>query len=273
MKRNAFTRLLCTLLCAAMLFGAVALPARAMPPIVDTPASVQKVDPNPSIFRRIFDALFINFGLIGFIYDPYQGTIINQRPVFQYLLGFNDIYDMFTWVVNVWADAMICEFNYGGKDWRVQFWKGGYGVFLCTGGEIGFYNKPENMPGEHYVCAPQGDWLNLRYTMFNKGKELYTRPSPYLTDDTGPYWWCPGYKLLSICTDFYSSPRANVVMDAVIEFKDNDMAKQFMATLKAKGFVQKKTGELGLDTPETYQLQTDKKSVRMVWQNINEGLY
>ena len=276
MKRKALFRALCCVLCAATLLAAAGpLSAGAIPSTAGTPSSVKKVDPDPGLYKFLYDFFFRNFGLIGFTFDPYQTTIINQKPVFQFGLGFNEIYDLFPWVVNVWTDTIRCEFNYGGKDWLVQLWKGGYGLFLATGGEIGVYVKSEDQALAHYSASlSQSDWLNLRYTIFNRGQELFTRPSPYLTGDEPPYWWASGYRILSICTDFLSSPRANVVMDATIELKDADMAKQFIKQLQAKGFkALEKGGKLGLSTPETYALQSDKKSVRLVWQNINEGLY
>ena len=300
MKRNTLIRALCALLCAALFIGTfsilystvgAAAPDDAVPvdanvvlagdemeaePAVQ--ADAEQVDaetvPSLNIFRRGIDWVFHTFGFIGFIFDPYQFTIINQKPVFQFMLGFNDFYDVFPWVVNVWADSLKSEFNYGGKDWRIQLWKGGYGVFFATGGEIGIYNKSENMPGEHYACpVSQSDWMDLKYTIYNRGKELFTRPSPYLSTDEGPYWWAPGYRILSFCTDFMSSPRKNVVMDATITLHSAEMAQLFIVTLKAKGFSELTAGSLGLSTPEKYQLMADGKSVRLIWQNINEGIY
>jgi len=292
MKRNALIRILCALLCAAMfigtfsvLFSAVhaadadpeeavlaaeeALPEEDAAELVDAETIAE-----PGIFRRAIDGLFQTFGFIGFIFDPYQFTIINQKPVFQWALGFNNLYDILPWVVNVWADTLRCEFNYEGKDWRIQLWKGGYGVFLATGGEIGIYVKPEGNSLEHYnASTDQNDWLYLTYTIYNRGEALFTRPSPYLTTDVGPYWWAPGYKILSFCTDFLSSPRANVVMDANITCKSAEMAQLFIGTLKDKGFTELTQGGLGLGTPEKYQLMADGMSVRLIWQNLNEGIY
>ncbi len=269
MKRKLLTRILSVALCASMLLSFSALSPTA------SAAPAAQADNKSEGSREITDFFFRNFGFIGFIFDPYQFTIINQKPVFQWGLGFNELYDVFPWVVNVWADTLRCKFNYKGEDYLIQLWKGGYGVFLATGGEIGIYTKPEGLDIEHYNApASQSDWLNLKYTIYNRGKELFTRPSPYLTGDEGPYWWAPGYKVLSICTDFYSSPRANVIMDATIELKDNEMAKLFIGQLKEKGFkALKKGATMSISTPETYVLLSDKKSVRLVWQNVNEGWY
>ncbi|MCL2105909.1 MAG: DUF4474 domain-containing protein [Oscillospiraceae bacterium] len=273
MKRHALTRVLCTVLCAAMLLGvsAPSLSVSAAP----ASATAQQANSGPGILRTMVDFFFRNFGFLGFIFDPYQFTIINQKPVFQWGLGFNEVYDVFPWVVNVWADTIRCKFNYEGRDWLIQLWKGGYGLFLATGGEIGIYTKSERFIIEHYNApVSQNDWLNLEYTIYNKGEKLFTRPSPYLTGDEGPYWWAPGYKVLSICTDFLSSPRKNVIMDATIEFKDKKMAQLFIDQLKEKGFKPLAKGAtMSIKTPETYLLMPNGKSVRLVWQNLNEGWF
>ena len=287
MKRNTLVRILCAVLSAALFLGtfsvlfsavhAAPAPEEAVPAnveFVDADTVLPQLDPIANLLKGALDWAFHTFGFIGFIFDPYQFTIINQKPVFQWALGFNDLYDIFPWVVNVWADSIKSEFNYGGKDWRIQLWKGGYGVFFATGGEIGIYNKPENVPGAHYACpVSQDDWLYLNYSIYNKGEKLYTRPSPYMDTDNGPYWWAPGYRILSLCTDFYSSPRKNVVMDATITFKSAEMAQAFIGTLKAKGFTELRQGSLGLRTPEKYQLKANGKTVQLIWQNINEGIY
>ena len=251
-----------------------ALPAPTLTDDGETAKTQVAESEDDSFFKKLTDWFFRNFGLIGFILDPYQFTIINQKPVFQFALGFNDLYDIFPFVMNVYADTVKCEFNYEGKDWRIQLWKGGYGVCLATGGEIGVYNKSETVSIDHYGCpADTNDWLFMEYTIYNRGEKLFTRPSPFLSGDVGPYWWCPGYKVFSICTDFLSSPRANVIMDATIQFKSAEMARLFVGKLAEKGFSELASGAFTLQTPEKYKILADGKSVRLVWQNVNEGWY
>jgi len=291
MKRTLI-RALCATLCAVLFIGTFSVPfsaADAVPEPEETvlagaeAAGIEQVDadvavPRPSgsgnVFKGAFDWFFSTFGFLGFIMDPYQFTVINQKPVFQFFLGFNNLYDMFPWVVNVWTDTIKCEFNYGGKDWRIQLWKGGYGLFLATGGEIGIYTKAEGSALNHYnASTSRDDWLNLTFSIYNKGQLLFTRPSPNLTQDVGPYWWASGYRILSICTDFLASPRKNVVMDTTIELKSADMAKAFIAALREKGFTELGSGSLGLGTPEKYKVSADGKTVQLIWQNVNEGIY
>jgi len=286
MKRNTFLRALCVALCAALLLGTFAISFSAVDAdeeeIIEAvvadeapaAAPVAQAESAPNVFARVFDWFFRTFGFIGFTLDPYQFTIINQKPTFQWLLGFNDFYDTMPWVVNVWADSFKTQFNYDNRDWRIQFWKGGYGVFFATGGEIGIYVKSESANVQHYGApSDTKDWLDLSYTIYNRGKKLFTRPSPKLSGDVGPYWWATGYKILSICTDFYSSPRKNVIMDATLNLKNATMRDAFLAQLERNGFSELTSGSLGLDTPEKYVKMADGASVRFIWRNVNKSIY
>lgn len=306
MKRNSFFRALCVALCAALLLGTFAIlfsslaaaeeeeeivavvpaqedeaapeadkaPARAETPV----SEVSQAEEAPNFLVGALDWFFRTFGFIGFTLDPYQFTIINQTPTFQWLLGFNDFYDQLPWVVNVWTDHFTCQFPYEGKDWRIQFWKGGYGLCLATGGEIGVYNKTWDL--EHYACpVDQNDWMYLEYSVYNKGKHLFTRPSPRLSGDTGPYWWATGYRVLSICTDFFNGPRKNVIMDATLPFKSVEMRTAFINAMPGE-FEPLPAGQtLSLSTPEKYTLGTkmtpdgEQPCLRFIWQNFTKGIY
>jgi len=289
MKRNAFIRALCVALCAALLLGTFAglsasavgnkteavagVPAEVLAAAAE-PAAAQE----PSVWAKIVGFMFRTFGFIGFTLDPYQFTVFNQTPTFQLFLGFNDFYDYLPWVVNVWTDTFRCHFNYDGEDWRVQCWKGGYGLFLATGGELGIYNKKETLKVKHFN-APLDDrdkWFQegTTYTIYNKGEKLFTRPCPPPMDgDVGPWWWMPGYKILSLCTDFLSHPRKNVVMDANLAFKDAEMARLFAEQLAEKGFTLAGGALSPTGTITADQYKVNGNQVHFVWQNISEGIY
>jgi len=323
MKRNTFFRALCVALCAALflgtfaiLFSSVAAAEEeevvvvlaenedadepdaeaglddAAPPAATPVSEVSKAEEAPNFLVGALDWIFRTFGFIGFTLDPYQFTIINQTPTFQWLLGFNDFYDTMPWVMNVWTDHFTCQFKYAEKDWRLQFWKGGYGLCLATGGEIGVYNK--TWGADHYVCPVSiDDWMHMEYSIYNRGKHLFTRPSPRLSGDMGPYWWATGYRILSICTDFLNGPRRNVIMDATLLMHDAEMLAQFLPVLESMGF-ERTEGDLNLNTPEKYSVNPQVATpayatpawaasqnrdidkgvwVRFIWQNFTKGIY
>ena len=67
-------------------------------------------------------------------------------------LGYCDLYDKASPLLGCFIDWLISEFNYNSKNWRVEFWKGRYGI--NRGAEIGFYNRNEKakfLKG-FYVC-------------------------------------------------------------------------------------------------------------------------
>lgn len=268
MKRLS-VRILSILLCAAMLLGAFSVAISAQEPaeaaIVleeEAPATLAQDEPTGSKFWEYF---FKIFGFLGYLYEPNEGYVYNRQPTWNWLGGFNALYDALTFTAHVYADVIKIKFNYEGKDWMIQCWKGGYAVCLSTGGEIGVYNKSETSSVDHYGAAVMDDWLKMSMTIYNKNARLLTRPFE-------KYWWCTGYAL-SICTDFLSRPRKNVVMDTTIELKDAAMAELFAAELAAKGFQQiDNAADLGLGNTDKF-VMLDDITVRFTWQKITESWY
>jgi hypothetical protein len=85
----------------------------------------------------------------------------------------------------------VC-FEYRGKHWMIELWKGQYG--MTTGAEIGIYNTdrpeidiPELFTGTIYECAREGEYLNLAYKLIKNDKVLYVREDRH--------WWLTGSKL------------------------------------------------------------------------------
>ncbi len=275
MKRTLH-RVLCAVLCTALLFGVFAFSIHAETAEEETTAVVLSDEPvisgeeaatvPQSFATDLYAWFFRTFGFLGFLYEPSENYVYNMQPTFQWLGGFNKVYDTVPWLLNVYADTLHLNFTYEGKDWLIQCWKGGYAGFLTTGGEIGVYTKEEGNSSIQYGGAVMDDWLNMSMTIYNKNARLFTRPFQ-------KYWWCTGYGF-SICTDFMSKPRTNVVADNKIELKTPEMAQLFIKALESKGFKALPEGKnLGLSVTETYQLLEDGKTVRFYWKNATDGWY
>lgn len=271
MKRSKIVRALCVVLCAALFLGTFAAAYSAQEPeeseaqavlleettqAVEGPAepetaSVALAGDKPAATQAtgingVVDWFFRTFGFLGYVFSPTDQYFYNQRPAFQWLGGFNELYDTFAFIANVYADTMRCKFVYEGKEWNIQFWKGGYAVCLATGGEIGVYTRPLDRYVAHYDSAAVGDWLNISMSIYRRGSRLFTHPMSEdgQNDPAGETaknkktWWKTGYKL-QLCTDFLGKPRGDEVMDATIELKTPDMAKAFIGALKGNGFTDK----------------------------------
>ena len=162
----------------------------------------------------------------------------DDKDCWQKNAGYNEVYDQMAPLTAMFIDQVRVRFNYGGKDWMIQLWKGQYG-WLLVGAEIGLYTAEE---GEntgavtdinHYNCADQEDWLYMSMDCYwaegNDGhyEKVFSRPY-------AKYWWPTGFVKGQLTK--YTWPRTELKMKGRITFKDAAMADAFVAELKASGF-------------------------------------
>jgi uncharacterized protein YukE len=128
----------------------------------------------------------------------YQGSdqdfyTTNQTSV-QSHLGFMDLFDEYGWVLGMDLDDSVNEFSYGGRDYKLELWKGNYGGHSAFGGEIGLYIRDpdksfEESPGQaidgFYPAAEVGDRIRSGQTIYNvnTGEEYFTN-----SKDDPAYW-------------------------------------------------------------------------------------
>lgn len=105
-------------------------------------AGDMKIDPYTGC---VIDAKGV--GLVGYAYDMKAGVFYATGEGFQREFGYAEIYDRVAVVGTMPLDTTRIKFNYNGKDWMVQLWKGFYGL-VFAGCEIGIYNRPEGMDSE-----------------------------------------------------------------------------------------------------------------------------
>ncbi|MDR0532169.1 MAG: DUF4474 domain-containing protein [Oscillospiraceae bacterium] len=203
------------------------------------------------------------FNFLMYKYDPVESVVYNEQNAFQRVFGYNELYDHFMWVCNVYADTLRIKFPYEGKDWLIQLWKGSYAVFLCAGSEIGVYNKPQGKQTIQYSCAKPEDYLRMDMRYYVNGDLLFSRPYDY-------YWWCTGFYVFRYLPGWLVRPRLNCMLEATIELKSPEMARLFAEQLNKEGF-QQTTYVNGPDTPDSYTLKGSKLS--LVWHSVNQSFY
>jgi hypothetical protein len=126
-----------------------------------------------------------------------------------------------------------CEpiyFEYSGKKWLIEFWKGQYG--MTTGGEVGVFNTrgpllniPGVFNGTFYNSAIKDDMLNISFSLIRNKKIVLTRADKH--------WWLTGFKLGE-----FSEP-SDLVMNIKIALKDDTMLRAFVQGLKKAGYSDK----------------------------------
>lgn len=87
-------------------------------------------------------------GPLGYCYDPCQDIFISTVDAPQKIFGYTTFYDLSAPYFNMVFDYETFYFDYRGRTWLIEIWKGQYGI--NTGCEIGVYYADEIIPPEKY---------------------------------------------------------------------------------------------------------------------------
>ncbi|MBR5562419.1 MAG: DUF4474 domain-containing protein [Clostridia bacterium] len=195
------------------------------------------------------------FGSKPYIYNDDKDPNSLQKD-----FGYNPSYDLGASLIDFKIETEKIDFEYDGKQYRIQFWKGQYisGDIGTVGGEVGVYTRPKDSVGEHYNCPAEDDWLKMEMTVFwdefNNGEYL-----PQLTRHYDYFWWATGFvdgrldenkncdKLRILCR---------------ITFESDEQAIEFDKAMANNGFA-----KVGSFSP--YEANTYKRSgtdVIFLWQ-------
>ncbi len=173
----------------------------------------------------------------GYAYDYQQDIFYSLKNPWQKRYGYCRLYDESAAPLGMIFDCEPVCFEYRGKHWMIELWKGQYG--MTTGAEIGIYNTdrpeidiPELFAGTIYDCAGEAEYLNMAYTLIKNGKVLYVRADRH--------WWLTGFKL-----GMFSKP-SSLTMVATITFPDMDMRTAFLEGLRQLGYRESEFHESGL---------------------------
>lgn len=200
----------------------------------------------------------------GFLYDPRQDIIYSRMNPLQRKFGYAYGYDAAALAMSAVIDCEPIFFDYAGKSWMIELWKGQYG--LETGCEIGVYTRsasgsafpysildpsigkrPNDSAASHdrfFDCASDDDLLVMSSTLYRKGQKLFCR---------GPerHWWLTGFKW-----GVYSEP-ADLTMDVSITCLDATMKSALVSALNGLGYADIQTAgnkvSFTFGTPRTYQ--------------------
>ena len=186
----------------------------------------------------------------------------DDKECWQKNFGFNEVYDKFAPLSVMYYDTVRTIFEYGGKEWMIQMWKGQYGM-VFVGGEVGVYTRKLGSGGSHYVCADKEDWLNMEMAFMWDEHENGSYRAVF-NRDYEKYWWCTGF-VVGFPNGSLRKTLAEFRLVHHITFKDTEMANAFCEAFEANGFT--RVSSLDNNAPDTFvQVGPD---VAFVWQNIN----
>jgi hypothetical protein len=217
----------------------------------------------------IEDSLEEAIEIAGYSYDPKQDIFYSNMDAWQKDMGYCRLYDEASVPLGMIIDCEPIEFEYDGKKWLIEFWKGQYD--LTTGGEIGIYTTKSsdiNIPGIYngpfYRSAGDEDILPMSFSLKKNGKTILTRQEKH--------WWLTGFKLGQ-----FSEP-SELIMDLSLTLKDKDMCNAFVKELNNVGYskyeikVNGNEVKLRFDKPRTVQPITRTPEADLVIQMKNKLL-
>lgn len=196
----------------------------------------------------------------GFEFDLNQDIVISRNDAWQRELGYSDLYDLNSPFINIVMDAEPIYFDYDNKHYRLEFWKGQYGI--TSGAEIGLYVREfdSKLPKGVYRSATDEERLDMSFHLFK---------NCYMFSRRDLSWWLTGFDVFK-----FSSPE-DLKMNISIRFPNPDMQVAFIAGLLNAGYSENKIkiccNEVSFDycCPLNYKLNKCRKFIKCIAQIFN----
>lgn len=162
----------------------------------------------------------------GYNYIPSQDIFSTRIDAWQRDMGYCHLYDIAAPRLNMVFDYLPIYFNYQGRTWLLELWKGQYGI--NTGGEIGLYYADHILDKNEYKttlfqCVTDADMIPLYFTLFRNETPCATL--------SHVHWW-----LTAFCLGLFSNP-SELAMQASVTFPNNEMTGAFINGLSEAGFL------------------------------------
>ena len=204
--------------------------------------------------------------LFGFAYHSHQNLFYSIMDGWQRECGYCELYDEGAAALSMIIDCEPVYFEYDGKKWLIEFWKGQYG--MTTGCEIGIYNTtgPDlNIPGifngTFFYSANDEDHMDMGFTLYKNNKPLFYRNERH--------WWITSFRLGE-----FSNPE-ELIMHAEITLKNAEMRDIFVRALEKTGYkreeitVEDNTVRFIYDKPKSKQPITRTPAIDYIMQSYN----
>ena len=161
----------------------------------------------------------------GFSYDENQDVFISRLDAWQRKEGYEELFDRLASKFNMVIDAFPVYFDYAGKTWLIEFWKGQYGI--NTGAEVGVYHANRLVPKAqrrkiHYNAVSDEEMPLIGMRLEKNRERLFVRKERH--------WWLTAFKM-----GLFSEP-GELVLRASITFSDSAAAKAFYAGFLETGY-------------------------------------
>lgn len=165
---------------------------------------------------------------VGYIYEPFQDIFATRLNAPQKLFGYTTLYDFSAPFFNMVFDYETIYFDYNGRTWLIEMWKGQYGI--NSGCELGIYYAdslivPEDYKNTLFHAVDERDMLDISLKLNKKAKKnTYPARLGYLKYH---HWWLTIFKM-----GVFSKPE-QLFVNTSIRFKNYSMLYSFLDSFEA----------------------------------------
>ena len=179
---------------------------------------------------------------IGYGYDSGQDLFIARKNAPQKIFGYTTLFDLSAPYFNMIFDYETIYFDYNGRTWLIEMWKGQYGI--NTGCELGIYYadeivSPKDYRTAHFQSVAEKDMLDISLEL----NRIPIHKSPYyiIGKEHNHHWWLTIFKM-----GLFTKPE-HLLVNTSIRFKDRYMLYSFLNSFeKALPYVPYKLSNLAV---------------------------
>lgn len=178
---------------------------------------------------QILDDLIAPF---GYAYVPAQDVFTARVDAWQREFGYRAFYDEMAANLHMVFDCLPVYFDYQGRTWLIEFWKGQYGI--NTGCEIGVYRAERVLAAEElryarFESVGDREIPNLSMTFSKIDMDGKTSKCHILAKLHARHWWLAAFRM-----GCFSWPDA-LALCATVTLLSDEMAEAFLRGLLNAG--------------------------------------
>ena len=174
--------------------------------------------------------------------------------------GYTWLYDYMAPRFQMVFDSLPVYFDYRGRTWLIEFWKGQYGI--NTGAEIGIYHADTIIPESAYrtarfSCAEEHEMLDCSFRLCRNENECIC--------NSGRHWW-----LTAFLVGCFSKPSC-LTLEACICFPNREMLSAFIDGMKRIGCPEDCLSVRGLSVCFVFRKDTSKYNlITRFWRSFSQ---
>lgn len=161
----------------------------------------------------------------GYKYYPENDLFSTRLHAPQREFGYSALYDKSAPHINLIFDSFPVYFDYRGRTWLLEFWKGQYGI--NTGAEIGLYYANRLLEDSEtsktfFRSAEDSDLLKMSLALY--------QGDVCIAEISEKHWWLTAFRM-----GCFSNP-SELCLQTSITFSSCEMTNAFLAGLEKAGF-------------------------------------